>query len=380
MIDVLLSCIPEAHNPHMVVGAAVVCTIGAAVSMRLATRVRRSQGMRRLHWLFIAGVTGGSCVWSTHFVAMLGFDPPFEQGYDPLLTLLSLVAAIIGVTLSFAIATSKQKSWLIEAGGASLGLSVGATHYIGMAGFLVPGHLAWRYDLVIASVLLGAVFGAIAFNRISRPMTRYCRYGGVLAFILAICLLHFTAMEAVTILPDPTVLVPPGSVDETLLAIGVSAMMLVTVGSGLSTYIIDSKNQAEAVEHYRHMAQHDPLTGLANRTLLKRKLAGMINRHVDDTALIGVCTINLDRFKAINDVHGHAAGDHVAEDQVAERMLTHEPASKASCVARLGGDEFVAVVPSIYSRREDALDLARTGCAPPSPRQTIMLDHDAEVS
>ena len=113
----VLSCIADTHDYWMVAASALVCGIGSIISMRLAARVRRSDGLRKVHWLLVTGVTGGSSVWTTHFVAMLGFEPPFEHGYDPVLTLLSLFIAIGGIMLGLAVSAATRDSWLIEGGG-----------------------------------------------------------------------------------------------------------------------------------------------------------------------------------------------------------------------------------------------------------------------
>ncbi|MFK9780925.1 MHYT domain-containing protein, partial [Escherichia coli] len=87
----------------------------------------------------------------------------------------------------------------IEVGGAIFGLGIAAMHYTGMAAFEIPGVLGWNYPLVALSVVFAAGFGVVAANRIARPVTRFCKYGGTLAMILAIVSLHFTGMAAVTI-------------------------------------------------------------------------------------------------------------------------------------------------------------------------------------
>ena len=90
----------------------------------------------------------------------------------------------------------------------------------------------------------------------------------------------------------------------------------------------------------RHLALHDPLTGLANRALLLDRLglahAGAARRG----DRVGVLFLDLDGFKAVNDRFGQAAGDHILVN-VAECLTSLVRASDT--VARLGGDEFVIV-------------------------------------
>jgi diguanylate cyclase (GGDEF)-like protein len=88
-------------------------------------------------------------------------------------------------------------------------------------------------------------------------------------------------------------------------------------------------------------ARHDALTGLANRRLLHERLDATLAAR-DPRAPFAVMLIDLDRFKPINDVHGHAAGNAVL-CAVADRLSALGP--PGSTVARLGGDEFVVLSP-----------------------------------
>ncbi|MEL6318454.1 MAG: diguanylate cyclase, partial [Pseudomonadota bacterium] len=94
-----------------------------------------------------------------------------------------------------------------------------------------------------------------------------------------------------------------------------------------------SKRKAE------HEATHDPLTGLANRRALDAHLAEL-RAELGPQDVIFALHIDLDRFKRINDMLGHAAGDHVLR-HVADRLRAAVRA--ADFVARVGGDEFVVV-------------------------------------
>ena len=89
------------------------------------------------------------------------------------------------------------------------------------------------------------------------------------------------------------------------------------------------------------LARYDPLTGLANRRVFLDDLRTAIAGMSDGAAPFAVFVLDLDRFKPVNDVHGHAAGDQVL-CEVAERLRLCVGAN--GLVARLGGDEFGALV------------------------------------
>jgi len=95
-----------------------------------------------------------------------------------------------------------------------------------------------------------------------------------------------------------------------------------------------------ALEHSYHLANHDALTGLANRASFNDRLKDALSYARRDGHLVAIHLLDLDRFKAINDTLGHHAGDLLLK-QIANRLkaLTRS----TDIVARLGGDEFVIV-------------------------------------
>lgn len=106
-----------------------------------------------------------------------------------------------------------------------------------------------------------------------------------------------------------------------------------------------------AEERARHQASHDPLTDLPNRILFMDRLDTAIARANREKGQLGLIYIDLDKFKPVNDTHGHQAGDELLR-QIAERLTEH--LREADTVARLGGDEFAVVLEKIHGR-EDAI-------------------------
>lgn len=106
----------------------------------------------------------------------------------------------------------------------------------------------------------------------------------------------------------------------------------------------------------RHMALHDPLTGLANRTLLCDRIGqAILVSQRESSSRFAILFIDLDRFKIINDSLGHSVGDEILKD-VARRFKT--VLRSGDTLSRYGGDEFVAVIKGIRMARE-AVRLAR---------------------
>lgn len=106
---------------------------------------------------------------------------------------------------------------------------------------------------------------------------------------------------------------------------------------------IDALKRGEQAAN--HLANHDALTGLANRRALEETL----NRELAGGQRVAVCFMDLDGFKQVNDTQGHDAGDEVLR-VVAARLVAQARAD--DCVARLGGDEFVVLLCGLQTAEE----------------------------
>ncbi len=124
-------------------------------------------------------------------------------------------------------------------------------------------------------------------------------------------------------------------------------------GGVLMTYT-DITERKRAEERIRHVARHDGLTSLLNREVFLEHLAGAAHKAQGRAGGFAVHYIDMDRFKAINDGHGHAVGDKVLA-LLARRL--HEVVREDDVVARMGGDEF-AVLQYGVEQAETATGLA----------------------
>jgi len=107
---------------------------------------------------------------------------------------------------------------------------------------------------------------------------------------------------------------------------------------GISRDVTDRKH-AEAQVH--HMAHHDALTGLPNRSLLMDRLRQAVAQAERDATSVSVVFVDLDKFKSVNDSLGHNAGDCLLKT-VAERMM--QAVRTTDTVGRLSGDEFIVLL------------------------------------
>jgi diguanylate cyclase len=117
---------------------------------------------------------------------------------------------------------------------------------------------------------------------------------------------------------------------------------------GLIGVARDITRRKEAEEQVHFLAHHDALTGLANRNTFYRLLDEAIETHRANGLHLAVMLLDLDRFKEVNDLFGHAAGDELLQ-AVAKCLGAVMEQSKGQIIARLGGDEFAIIAPALHS-------------------------------
>ncbi|HEV2745837.1 MAG TPA: EAL domain-containing protein [Allosphingosinicella sp.] len=441
------SCIAHEHDWRLIVVAGIICLVAAFTAFSILEQARLAH-RRRPAWLAAAGFVSGTGIWATHFVAMLAYEPRLPIGYDAPLTLLSIAVAMV-VTAAGWWTALRAPRWAPAAAGAVIGAGIGSMHYLGMAAVTLPGRFVYDEALATASILIGIVLAALALaDQRRRPEALPWR--PALLFTAAICGLHFTAMGAATIIPDPRLAVPEAAIGSQTLAVAVVVMALVILAISLAVVLFDRKLDRQAADEARrlrtfadaaieglvvvdgdrivdanrsflalagiaeaehrpaslaqllpgldagrlptagdkaptearligadgrecpvevlarpldwrgvqlrvlairdvserkeaaariaHLALHDALTGLPNRAVFADRLAATLV-EAEGEPVAAIC-VDLDGFKAVNDMFGHPVGDALLVE-AGQRLRA---AAGPDClVARLGGDEFAIV-------------------------------------
>jgi diguanylate cyclase (GGDEF)-like protein len=139
---------------------------------------------------------------------------------------------------------------------------------------------------------------------------------------------------------------------------GIAAFLTLVGWVALNAYrrrdlALDAALQSE--QNMRYMANHDHLTGLANRALLKEKVAQAMAVTQGERSL-AVLFIDLDNFKVVNDAHGHSLGDEILK-AFASNLQRIVPANGVA--ARLGGDEFIVLLTDLDDPVLEATECAR---------------------
>ncbi|KVA04732.1 deoxyuridine 5'-triphosphate nucleotidohydrolase [Burkholderia latens] len=185
--------------------------------------------------------------------------------------------------------------------------------------------------------------GAILGERIIRMVFLMSLAAVILAILFARAItrpLQMLARAATHVFDDPAAeRLPVARADE----IGVLARCFDSMRVEIRTQV--AMLRAKQLE-LTHLAGHDPLTGLPNRLLFMEHLDAAIRHAAAVREGLAVMFVDLDRFKQINDQHGHAAGDRTLV-AVAKRL--NQVLRSGDMAARLGGDEFIVLISDVRS-------------------------------
>ncbi len=237
----IYNCLTTQHDWRLVLIAALVCLVASLVTITLFRRAKATSDRARIVWLIIAGAVSGCGIWTTHFIAMLAYDPGVATGYDISLTLLSLLIAAVVTGLGLAAAVYGSNPWGSAAGGALVGAGVAGMHYLGMSALEIPGHVHWDWTLVVASILLGGLLGVAALIVAERRVDVYGTVGAGILLMLAIVSHHFTAMGAVQIVPDPSRAINPLSLSPIWLSMVVASATMAVLGTSAVSAFADGR-------------------------------------------------------------------------------------------------------------------------------------------
>ena len=247
----VLTCIRYGHDLRFVLMAAFVCLLASSTAVWLHARTPQQRAGWRWGALALTGVSFGAGVWATHFIAMLAYAPELRTGYDLIGTAISLATAMIFATLGFAIA-SHSRGWLLRAaGGALVGAGIGAMHFLGMWAFRPQGVVLWDRNYVVASLVIGGVFAGLALLAAGPKPGLWRRASAALTLTLAICGMHFTAMAAATIVPNPAAAPPAELASRPVMAGMVLAVATLILLGAAMVGLVEAAHRRGAVAKLR---------------------------------------------------------------------------------------------------------------------------------
>ncbi len=282
-----------------------------------------------------------------------------------------LVLAIIGTAGVLAVCSAT--GWLLTYGTVLRTVSVLAFGMAALSTFvavraLLDGYRPARFFLLAWSALLVFILIGALRNFALVPTNLVTIYGLHVGFALDVLLLSFALGDRINILRRESATAQAGTVQAQQLLLEATRENERDLATRIAVRTAElnkanerlraeagerellMKQLREQEEHLRFMAQHDPLTGLPNRTSMQQRLALAMELAKRNRKKVAVMMVDLDEFKRINDTRGHPAGDQ-ALVQLAARLRTSVRGSDT--VARYGGDEFVILAGEL-DRAEDA--------------------------
>jgi diguanylate cyclase (GGDEF)-like protein len=325
---------------------------------------------RALDGLLTAGAVG-LLAWLT-VLSTVAASPTTSTGADLLLLAYPSVDVLLVVLTVILLArTGRSRSALtrLSAGVLALGISDGSFAYLAASGGYDGGliDLGWigGFTLIALAGLcppdpVGSVACRTPASPASGPRSPAAACGLQKAgleqsgleevTVSATVLPYLPALTTFAVIVGYTVSGRALSRPEMLVACLVVLCLLARQYLAVRDNVHLARRLAAREGQLRRQAFTDPLTGLANRLLFSDRLTHVLQLHERDRRPVALVYLDLDRFKPVNDSHGHAAGDALLI-AVAERLRT--ATRTVDTVARLGGDEFAVLL-------EDTDDPAQT--------------------
>jgi diguanylate cyclase len=380
--------LPSAYNISLTVLSLIVAIVVTGVGLALATGSKAGSAA----WLGGAVVGGG--IAAMHYIGMAAFEVQGRIVWDPVLVTVSLLLG--GVISAIALPAGLHRDslkWKLL-GALMLTLAICGLHFTGMAAVsIVPdptiefSHSAIPSGWLAIAVALGSfmiillAFAGVAIDMRGRRQTALeaervrglanaaveglviCDDGAIVtvndSFAALVGLRPDSLVGASfeTFVPEERIRLkladrPNQSIEGDLCRADGSKSPVELIRRPVdfggkphdAIAVRDLRDRKKAEQHIRFLAHHDALTGLANRPSFNKKLDQEIEVALATKRSLAVLCLDLDRFKEVNDLFGHAEGDRVLQT-VAQRISG--VLDESQMAARLSGDEFAVIIPHL---------------------------------
>lgn len=197
MIDPVVLLLQQ-QEPSFVLAAATICALSAWLLSCLIYRAETAAPNTKRWWMLGTGIVAGIGVWTTHFVAMLGYRIDLALNYDLGATILSGLAAILVVGVPVALSTVWMQTWQRLISGAAAGGGIGLMHITGMAALEGCGQTT-SFGFDAAACVIGSICMAAARTlpqRTSHPLAI------TLLVVVAVCGTHFVSIAGTVLTGD----------------------------------------------------------------------------------------------------------------------------------------------------------------------------------
>jgi diguanylate cyclase (GGDEF)-like protein len=363
------------YNFTLVLISVLISIGGSYAALSLSDRVRAATTpmLRRL-WLMGGATAMGVGIWSMHYLGMLAVELPVPVFYHWPTVLLSLLLAVGAARVALDVVSAESLSFRrLLVGGLLMAAGIGAMHYTGMAAMRSSAMEHYNPWIVTLSIVNAAAFSWLALwiafaSRSSQQDVTKIRLSASTVMGIGIASMHYIAMTGVhfTLCTMPFSTQNAVKVDalgEGVIAVVTGLIFLAALGSSTldrrQSHDLQTANsqllaaQSALLEIQRQLRDanallselsvRDGLTGLYNRRHFDDAMNTELRRAARNLKPISLLMIDVDDFKALNDVYGHQRGDDCLREIA--RALENHPHRGYDVVARYGGEEFALLLP-----------------------------------
>ncbi len=233
------------YNYFLVVLSYSIAVFGSFTALQLAIRIPTAKGSALWGWLFGAALAlGGGAIWAMHFIGMLAYKIPMEVDYDPVMTIGSLVLAVVVAAVGLFIVGRGQSSIIkLLFAGVAGGLGVCGMHYTGMAAMLMPADTSYDQNIVALSVVIAIVAATAALWLAFNLRGNLQRFGSAFVMGIAVCGMHYTAMTGVTMTPNDGPIMSTSDIGSETMAITIFAAAVTLLVTLLVIAIFQTKSK-----------------------------------------------------------------------------------------------------------------------------------------
>ncbi|CAM3884811.1 putative bifunctional diguanylate cyclase/phosphodiesterase [Alkalicoccus chagannorensis] len=324
------------YNIPLVLFSILMAVIGSFVALEINTRITQlPAGRRKMPWILAGAGTMGIAIWSMHFIGMSAFQLYVPLQYDWLMTVFSIIPAIISAFLAFFVLHHMTVRWsTVLTAGLLMGGGISAMHYTGMQAISFAGVMTHTPASIITATSIAVIvsFAALAIFTHSRTI-QSMPLRGVMAVVmgLAISSMHYTGMggSSFCLPPEMSNLIQAEPTEQNNV-LGVTTILATIVMYTAVQFILQSENRWA-----QRMSFIDPATELPNRRSFEALSVEELRRYP------AVMFAEINNFSMMNDSYGLETSDQILfiiSGQLSKRL------PEGAKLYKLNGSRFAALL------------------------------------
>jgi diguanylate cyclase (GGDEF)-like protein/PAS domain S-box-containing protein len=249
----IFQCVAIEHDPRILLLALLLCFFASSTAILMGQRALKADASERSAWLLAAGLVTGFGIWTTHFSAMLAFEPGanirFEVRYTSAALFCAIAFSIVGWTTAFG--RDRARPVL---GGTLIGLGLAGAHFLDTFGICFAGTLTLDADLALLSIPLGVSLCGLSAYLLARHQKPGIPLSASAALAAGIFSLHIVAMSSLVLTADPRVPEPTDGLSLNALGSWIIAGALSILAAGFALVAHDRYSAAIIAEERRQLA------------------------------------------------------------------------------------------------------------------------------